>query len=118
MYINGVSVKIKSTSTSCTAITQAGNLQVGAYNGGTFIDGKICQVRVWSDIRSTTEIRDNMNQELAGSESGLVALFALDGDANDGTSNSNDLTGSGGAAATTVDNPLNDTEYAVITSVS
>ncbi len=120
IYINGVDVPalLTSSGSNPTAFIQAGNLQVGASNGGSFFDGKIADVRLWSDIRTETEIRDNMNQQLTGSETNLVGYWQLDGDLNDSTANANHMAGSGGAVATDVDNPMNDTEYAIIQSVT
>ena len=116
-YIDGVSVP-NSISGAGTSLTQAGNLTVGAANATAFFDGKIADVRVWSAIRTATQIRDNMNQQLVGNETNLVAYFKLNGDFNDSTSNANNLTASGGAAATDSDNPMNATEYAIVTKVA
>jgi hypothetical protein len=121
IYIDGVSVPVTVVrgGTNPTALVQAGNLQVGARNGSSQpFDGKISDVRVWSAVRTATQIRDNMNQQLVGNESNLVAYFPLNGDANDLTSNANNLSANGGATATTVDHPMKDTEYAVITKVA
>lgn len=118
IYIDGVLVP-SSTTNSGTSLSQAGgNLEIGSYDGANFFDGKISDVRLWSDIRSQTEIQDNMYQALVGNETGLVGYWKLNGDFTDETSNSNDLTASGGVVATTADNPFNATEYGVITSVS
>lgn len=122
IYINGVSVPLlKTVSGTCTALVQGTTaLVVGAEKsaGTSPFDGKIADVRVWSSIRTATQIRDNMNQQLVGNESNLVAYFKLNGALTDSTSNANDLTGSGGAVATNTDNPMNSTEYAIITKVT
>ena len=118
IYINGISVLTTASTTTATAIVQAGPLQIGAYNSTTFFDGKISDVRIWSAIRTATEIRDNMNQQLTGSETNLVGYWKLDGDFNDSTTNANHLTASGGVVATNLDNPFNDTQYAIVTNVS
>lgn len=118
IWINGESVACESTGSSGTSLTQAGNLQVGAANGSSFFDGKIADVRVWSVLRTDTQIRDNMNQQITGGESNLVAYFKLNGNLNDSTANANNLTGSGGAVATDSDNPMNVNEYAEILTVS
>lgn len=119
MYINGVSVPVTYTNGAGSALTQAGDLQVGAYNGATSpFDGKIADVRLWSVVRTATQIRDNMNQQLVGNESNLVAYFKLNGNFNDSTANANNLTGQNSAVATNVDNPMNSTEYAIITKVA
>jgi hypothetical protein len=117
IYIDGVLVPTKFTNGGATTISQAGDLQVGAYSSGSTFDGKLSDVRVWSDIRTATEIQDNMFGYPADT-TGLVAHFKLAGDFTDSSSNGNDLTASGGAVATDVDNPWNATEYGIITAVS
>lgn len=120
IYIDGVSVPFSvSTNGTITALVQAGDVAIGRRDAsGYYFDGEISDVRVWSAIRTQTEIQDNMYQALVGNETGLVGYWKLNGDFTDETSNSNDLTASGGVVATTADNPFNATEYGVITSVS
>lgn len=121
-YINGVSVPntIVTTGTATALVQGTTALVVGAEKsaGTNPFDGKLADVRVWSAIRTATQIRDNMNQQLVGDETNLVAYFKLNGDLNDSTANANNLTGSGGAAATDADNPMKATEYAIITKVT
>lgn len=117
-YINGASVPGLYTSGAPTSITQGGDLRIGNNDGANYLDGKIADVRVWSVVRTATQIRDNMNQQLVGNETNLVAYFKLDGNFNDSTSNANNLTASGGAVATNVDNPMKATEYAIVTKVA
>ena len=66
---------------------------VGAYNVGQtfFLDGKLDEVRVWSDIRTSTEIADNYNIETTDTGN-LEAYWKLNNDALDDTANDNDLT--------------------------
>lgn len=121
IYINGASVPIRviAAGGSISAITQAGDLYIGRGPAGTeFFDGNISDVRIWNTIRTATQIRDNMNQQLTGSESGLVAYFKLDGNFNDSTSNANHLTPNNGASATASGNYMNSTEYGIITKVT
>lgn len=118
MYINGISVTVVTLTTAATAIVQAGPLQIGAFNSTTPYDGKICEVRVWNAIRTQTQIRDNMWQQLVGTETNLVGYWKLNGDFNDSTTAANHLTGSGGAVATNVDNPFHDVEYVTVMSVT
>jgi len=121
MYIDGTSVPFSTaTNGTITAIVQGtqpltiGNRPAGA----VYFDGKIADVRIWSVVRTATEIRDNMNQQLTGSETNLVAYYKLNGDLNDSTANANNLTGSGGAAPTNVDNPMQTIEYGIITKIT
>lgn len=57
-----------------------------------YADGRIDDVRIWSDIRTGTEISDNYNTELNGDEAGLVGYWKLNNSLLDETSNNNDLT--------------------------
>lgn len=122
MYIDGVAVSTTTaTNGTITALVQGTTaLVVGALKsaGTSPFDGEIADVRVWSAVRTATQIRDNMNQQLVGNESNLVAYFPFNGNANDLTSNANNLSANGGASATTVDNPMKSTEYAIITKVA
>lgn len=121
-YIDGVSVpNATTTSGTITALVQGTTaLVVGARKsaGTDPFDGKIADVRVWDVVRTATQIRDNMNQALTGSETNLVAYYPLNGNFNDGTSNANNLTGQNSAVATSTDNPMNNTEYAIVTKVA
>ena len=117
IYIGGVSVPVTFDNGTTTTISEAGDLTVGARSGGSlFFDGKLADVRVWSDIRSATEIQDNM-YAYPSDTTGLVGHFKGDGDWTDSSANGNDLTASGGAGFAT-DNPWNATEYGIITAVS
>jgi len=122
IWIDGVEVPRSYTlNGTATALVQGtSNMAVGSERaGGTGpFDGKLDDVRLWSDQRTTTEIQDNMNQQLVGNESGLVGYWKLNGDFNDSTANANNLTGQAGAVATNADNPMNATEYAVVTKVA
>ena len=117
IYIDGVSVPTSST-TGLTSLTNTGDLRIGA-TGGVIEhwDGKLADVRVWSDIRTETEIQDNM-YGYPSDTTGLVAHFKLNGDFTDASSNGNDLTAQNSAVATDTDNPWNATEYGIITAVS
>jgi hypothetical protein len=121
IYIDGVEVPgvVARGGTNPTSLVQAGNLEVGSQNGGnSYFDGKISDVRVWSTLRTTTQIRDNMCQQLVGNETNLVAYFKFNGNANDSTANANNLTAQGSATATNSDNPMKAIENAIITKVT
>jgi hypothetical protein len=112
IYVNGATLP-RTYGGTATSLTQpTDNLILGAVTGVTdYFDGEVSDARLWSTIRTATQIRDNMHQQLTGSETGLVGYWKLNGNFNDSTSNANNLTASGGAVATTVDNPMNATEY-------
>ena len=50
-----------------------------ASRGGTtmFSEHQMDEVRIWDDARTVTEIQDNMNTTLTGSESNLVAYYSF-----------------------------------------
>ncbi len=120
IYIDGASVPVTSADLgTATALTVAGDLMIGNYTGATeYFDGKIFDTRVWATVRTQPQIRDNMNQQLAGNETGLVGYWKLTGNFNDATANANNLTASGGAIATDTDNPFKATEYCIVTKIT
>lgn len=121
LYINGVSVTVDTSggTGSISTFSALGDFSIGSITGaGQLFDGKIADVRVWSGLRSATEIRDNMNQYLTGSETNLIGYWTLNGNFNDSTSSANNLTASGGVVATNTDNPLSNTQYAIVTKVA
>lgn len=124
MYIDGVSVPF-STSTNGTItalVNPSQDLRVGALSSSSteYFDGKIADVRVWSAVRTATQIRDNMWSTLTGSETNLVAYFPLNGDFNDSTANNNHLTAAGSpvATATNSDTPMPSTMFGIFTKVT
>lgn len=57
------------------------NMFLGAYNirgtAGYFFNGKIDQIRFWNDLRTLTEITNNLTAELVGNEPGLSHYFTF-----------------------------------------
>ena len=105
--------------TNPTSLVQAGDLQLGAANGASsFLNGKLQDVRLWSAIRNTTQIRDNMCQQIVGNETNLVGYWKLAGNFNDSHANANNLTAQNGVTATTSDSAMNTVEYAIVTKVA
>lgn len=69
---------------------------IGSLTGvGSYFDGLIDEVRIWSSARSITEISDNKSKEISGSTSGLNAYWKLNNSYVDSTTNGNTLTASG-----------------------
>ena len=66
---------------------------IGAYGTGPslYFDGLIDEVRVWSDVRTPTEIADNYDKEDPAGDN-LVAYWKFNDSALDETANDNDLT--------------------------
>ena len=78
-----------------TAIKNGASMVViGANDNGLadYMDGKVDEVRVWSDVRTPTEISDNYDSELVGNEAGLVGYWKFSNNGLDETANDNDLT--------------------------
>ena len=85
--------------------TDSGVMNIGRQSPSTcvcnILDGNLDEVRIWSDIRTQSEIQSYMSRPLTGSESGLVGYWNF----NDGrnttltgqTSNNNDGTVYGAA---------------------
>lgn len=47
-------------------------------DGATKLDGKMDEMRIWNVARSQTDIANNMNSSLVGSEAGLVLYYGFD----------------------------------------
>lgn len=60
-----------------------------------FMDGKIKDVRVWSDVRTGTEVDANWDVSLLGTEGNLVGYWKLDNALTDSTSGGQTLTNNG-----------------------
>ncbi len=62
-----------------TAITTStAELRLGSRSGGSYpFCGKLDEVRIWNTIRTTGEITANKDNELTGSETGLVAYYKM-----------------------------------------
>jgi hypothetical protein len=100
-FVNGSSIGNGSAVESGNASSvydSAAPFQIGALHDpqASFFDGQIDDVRVWNDIRTGGEISANYQQELTGSEAGLVGYWKLNNDYTDSQSSGlNDLTGNG-----------------------
>ena len=75
IYIDGV---LKLT-TTMTVLNQDQAFTIGSVvdGYGQFYTGNIDDVRVWNVIRTQVQIQDNMNSELVGNETGLVAYYTF-----------------------------------------
>jgi hypothetical protein len=118
VMIDGLDVPavVSRSGSNPTALIQAGNLEIGASNGGTApFDGKLAQVAIYSAKVTQATVRASMNQTLTGSETSLVSAYSFNNVITDlNTTNANNLTANGSAVATTVDSPFNATEYAIV----
>jgi len=131
VMIDGVDVPATVTraGTNPTALVQAGDLQVGARNAGTFFPGKIAQAWYSSAKITQANIRTFMSQGITASDistHSIVSAFSFNGVATDiNTTNANNLSASGSAGYTS-DSPFasgsrayetaGTTDYAVVST--
>ena len=104
VYVNGVSSTGSLDGTANYGIT--GNMYIGCRTGSqNYMNGSLDEVRVWSDVRTLSEVQDNMYNALTGSESNLVLYYRFDegsgSTANDdaGTASNGTITGATFAAS-------------------
>ena len=90
LYINGSS-EGSGTNSKTSIFNGNGDFVVGA-SSNRYFDGLIDEVRVWNTERTATEIQDNYDKELIGTESNLQGYWRFNNDYTDETSNGNDLT--------------------------
>jgi hypothetical protein len=117
---------VSRTGTNPTTLVQAGNLEIGSFNGGNQpFDGKLAQVAIFNAKVTQATMRTYMSQGLSGSESSLISAYSFDNSINDlNTTNANNLTANGSAVATATDSPFANAvsaglqEYAEINSVT
>jgi hypothetical protein len=88
-----------------------------AREGTDFFDGKIDDVRVWSDVRTSGEIDDNRDTELNGDEAGLVGYWKFNTSLADETSNGNDLSFSPASPTYSTEIPFSFDETASVSPV-
>ncbi len=81
LYLDGVSIGTNSAmAMKASHLGSTGNNWLGKsqYSENPLFDGKMDEVRIWSSVRTQSEIRANMYNELAGNESALVAYYKMD----------------------------------------
>ena len=102
-YVNGVKEGATQTGAETSIFDSTTDLNVGAIHAGTdsFFDGLVDDVRVWDDIRTSTEMADNDDCELGSSQDNLVGYWKLDNDLTDSSVNSNTLTNNNSAVFST-----------------
>ncbi len=99
VFLDGVSV-FSEVGDPIDPIIPSGNSSIASSQNLTRVltNGTIDEVRVWNDIRTESEIRENMYKTLLGTEANLVAYYNLDTkDVADVTVGGNDgiITGDG-----------------------
>jgi hypothetical protein len=113
IYIDGApdSASPVDISTVTGSLENAFAFRLFTFEGVTSIfSGWLDDVRVWSDVRTADEIRDNYQSELTGSETGLVGYWKMNGlvggsvtTVADDSPSANTLTDTGGGDLTYAD---------------
>lgn len=103
-----VPVTIARNGSNPTALIEAGNLEVGSWNGGTnTFAGKLAQVAVYNAKIIQSVMLSTISQGLAGTESNLASGYSFNNSITDlNTSAPNDLTANNAAVATNADSPF------------
>jgi len=81
IYKNGVQVKTGTTAIPAEGPRTKSYIAKSNWFSDECFDGKLDEIRVWNIVRTQAEIQNNMNTELTGNESGLVAYYKF----NEGT---------------------------------
>lgn len=75
IYINGI-LDISGTTGNVGSLTASSFVRLGGMQTAVnYFNGSLDDIRFWNVVRTQAEISANMNQELNGDESGLVAYF-------------------------------------------
>ena len=96
LYVNGELVATQSIA-NLGSFGSASDLIIGSWGDSGNPDywhGLIDEIRVWDVARSETEISENHNQTLTGTEAGLIGYWNFNNDENDSTT-IKDLTANG-----------------------
>jgi len=108
VLINGLQVATDTVHNNSMATSDpliiGGRWSGGAISIGSnsrFVDGLMNDVRYWSDVRTDAEIQDNIGADTLASEAGLVGRYKFNNNAEDSSSNGNDLTANNSPTYTT-----------------
>jgi hypothetical protein len=76
VFVNGV---LEGSAVGSTqALADEPSIQIGGRPGRNFYSGSMSDLRIWSLVRSQSEILSNMRHRLSGGEPGLVGYYRLD----------------------------------------
>lgn len=129
VMFDGVDVptSVARAGTNPTALVQAGNLEIGTQNAGSFFPGKIAQVAIYNAKVTQANVLATISQGLSGSETSLISAYSFNNSINDLNANANNLTAQGSAVATNADSPFggqadgtisSTLDYAIITKTA
>ena len=100
-YINSMLVGTIVAPSGDTVVGQTGDMAIGGVNllGEGFWDGQISNLSLWNIALTGTQIGNYANQELVGTEPGMVGYWKGNGNFNDTHANANHLTANNGASS-------------------
>jgi len=90
-YVNADQIGTTNTTSVPAPYNGTADVEIGALNGDAKGDGKYKNVRIYSDIRTATEIAQDMNSNSI-TDANLEADWAFDNAYTDGSGNGNTLT--------------------------
>ena len=86
LYLNGIAQTLTFySSLPSVSHSNSNPVYLGSVEGSSqFLPGKMDEIRFWDDVRTASEIQENMHKDMTGSESNLVAYYKM----SDGTGTS------------------------------
>jgi len=84
LYIDGQeeTISVENIDGTLTTIETTSNTHIGNYDGngnpGEYFRGNMDELRVWTGVRTPTEIADNYLTELGGTETNLIGYYKMD----------------------------------------
>jgi len=104
-YVNGSQVGSDAVGSNVSSLyNNATPFTIGAWtfnNPYSYFDGLMDEARVWSDVRTESEIADNMEVDISSSEAGLVSYWKFEDNLLDENANNNNLSNNGTATFST-----------------
>ncbi|RJO60396.1 LamG domain-containing protein [candidate division WS5 bacterium] len=101
-YVDAVA-QTQQTGQQTSIVNVGATFEIADFSAGGWanIDGLVDDVRVWNDVRTSSEISNNYQTEQVGNEAGLVGYWKFNNDGLDETANNNDLTNNNSATFST-----------------
>ena len=76
IFVDGT--EVYTTMISTTPVSSGLDLSLGGVSDNWFLKCQMNYFRIWNTARTQTEIQNNINTELIGNETGLVAYYKMD----------------------------------------
>ncbi|MCW8811146.1 MAG: T9SS type A sorting domain-containing protein [Ignavibacteriaceae bacterium] len=80
IYIDGVDQTDPGNNTTSPTLTFSGDLYFGVGVFLYFLNGSVDEIRIWSIVRTQTQINNNKDVQLAGNETGLIGYWQFNED--------------------------------------